>query len=60
MDVLLGNVESQHPDTAQLNTQANPYIERLIGSIRRGCLDHVIVLNESGPAPDSQILLPIL
>ena len=29
-------------------TQANPYVERLIGSVRRECLDHVIVLNESG------------
>ena len=26
----------------------NPYVERLIGSIRRECLDHVIVLNEAG------------
>ena len=25
----------------------NPYVERVIGSIRRECLDHVIVLNES-------------
>ena len=24
----------------------NPYVERLIGSIRRECLDHVIVLKE--------------
>jgi transposase InsO family protein len=24
----------------------NPFVERLIGSIRRECLDHVIVLNE--------------
>ena len=24
-----------------------PYVERLIGSIRRECLDHVIVLNEA-------------
>ena len=24
----------------------NPYVDRLIGSIRRECLDHVIVLNE--------------
>ena len=23
----------------------NPYVERLIGSIRRDCLDHMIVLN---------------
>lgn len=26
----------------------NAYVERLIGSIRRECLDHVIVLNERG------------
>ena len=25
----------------------NPYVERLIGSIRRECLDHVLVLNEA-------------
>ena len=25
----------------------NPFVERLIGSIRRDCLDHAIVLNES-------------
>ena len=25
----------------------NPYVERLIGSIRRECLDHVIVFNEA-------------
>jgi putative transposase len=25
----------------------NPYVERLLGSIRRECLDHVIVLNEA-------------
>jgi len=24
----------------------NPYVERLIGSIRRECLDHVIILSE--------------
>ena len=24
----------------------NPFVERVIGSIRRECLDHVIVLNE--------------
>ena len=24
----------------------NPYVERVIGSIRRDCIDHVIVLNE--------------
>jgi hypothetical protein len=25
---------------------ANPYVERVIGSLRRECLDHVIVLDE--------------
>ena len=25
----------------------NPYVERLVGSIRRECLDHVFVLNEA-------------
>ena len=25
----------------------NPYVERVIGSIRRECLDHVIIVNES-------------
>jgi transposase InsO family protein len=24
----------------------NPFVERLIGSIRRECLDHIVVLNE--------------
>ena len=27
----------------------NPYVERLIGSIRRECLDHVIIINEAHP-----------
>ena len=30
-----------------LTAHANPYVERLIGSIRRECLDHMIVLNAS-------------
>jgi transposase InsO family protein len=30
---------------AASSPQANPYVERLVGSIRRECLDHVIVWN---------------
>jgi transposase InsO family protein len=33
--------------TAARSPWQNPFVERLIGSIRRDCLDHVIVLNES-------------
>lgn len=32
--------------TAARSPWQNPYIERLIGSIRRECLDHVIIFNE--------------
>jgi putative transposase len=34
--------------TAPRSPWQNAYVERLIGSIRRECLDHVIVLNEAG------------
>lgn len=34
--------------TAAKSPWQNPYVERLIGSIRRECLDHVIVFNEIG------------
>lgn len=33
--------------TAARSPWQNPFVERLIGSIRRDCLDHAIVLNES-------------
>jgi putative transposase len=46
MDVLLGNVESQHRHAAQLNTHANAFCERLIGSVRRECLDFLIALHD--------------
>jgi len=32
--------------TAARSSWQNPFVERLIGSIRRECLDHVIVMNE--------------
>ena len=34
--------------TAPRSPWQNAYVERVIGSIRRECLDHVIVLNEAG------------
>jgi putative transposase len=34
--------------TAPKSPWQNPYVERLIGSIRRECLDHLIVFNETG------------
>ena len=34
--------------TAPQSPWQNAYLERLVGSIRRECLDHVIVLNETG------------
>jgi putative transposase len=34
--------------TAAQSPWQNPYVERLIGSIRRECLDHVFVFNEAG------------
>lgn len=34
----------------QLTTFANAYVERLIGSIRRECLNHFIVLNARHPS----------
>ena len=35
-------------EVVQSTAHANAYAERLIGSIRRECLDHVIVWNERG------------
>jgi transposase InsO family protein len=32
--------------TAPRSPWQNPYVERLIGSMRRECVDHVVVLNE--------------
>ena len=33
--------------TAPRSPWQSPYVERLIGSLRRECLDHLIVFNES-------------
>ena len=34
--------------TAAHSPWQNAYVERFIGSVRRECLDHVIVFNETG------------
>ena len=34
-------------NTAPRPPWQNPYVERLIGTLRRECLDHVVVLNET-------------
>ena len=33
--------------TAPRSPWQNPFVERLIGTLRRDCLDHVVVLNEN-------------
>jgi hypothetical protein len=38
----------------------NGHVERLIGSIRRECLDHVVVLGEKAPAPPANKLCDLL
>src|SRR6266511_558041 len=38
----------------------NPFVERVIGSLRRECLDHVIVVNENHLRRIFEKLLPIL
>jgi hypothetical protein len=43
----LENMGIKEVITAPQSPWQNPFVERLIGSIRRDCLDHVIVLNES-------------
>ena len=40
--------ESTEVLTAPQSPGQNAYVERLIGSIRRECLDHLIVINETG------------
>lgn len=41
-------MEIQEVLTAPRSPWQNAYIERLIGSIRRDCLDHVLVFDERG------------
>ena len=45
-DAVYGHGIRDRP-TALRSPWQNPYVERLIGSIRRKCLDHVIVFGEA-------------
>jgi transposase InsO family protein len=42
----LSNCGIEDVPTAPRSPWQNAYVERLIGSIRRECLDHVVILNE--------------
>ena len=47
---VLGRIKSmgiQDTPTSPASPWQNPYVERLIGSIRRECLNHFIILNEA-------------
>ena len=56
--IVIRSLQMWRPRSPGMNTAAvrtaprspwqNAYVERIIGSIRRECLDHVIVLNEAG------------
>ena len=46
-------MEIHEVKTAPRSPWQNPYVERLIGTLRRECLDHVVALNE----PDLRRLL---
>jgi len=40
------NLGNEDVRTSPQSPWQNPYVERLIGSIRRECLDHVVIVNE--------------
>jgi transposase InsO family protein len=46
--ITLAGMDIETIRTAPRSPWQNAYIERVIGSIRRECLDHVIVVNETG------------
>jgi transposase InsO family protein len=46
--------------TAARSPWQNPFVERIIGSVRRECVDHLIVLSEKSPAPHFEKLFRVL
>jgi hypothetical protein len=45
---------------APRSPRQNPYVERLIGTIRRECLDHMIVFGGGALAPDPEQVCRLL
>ncbi len=43
----VSNLRIEDMRTSPQSPWQNPYVERMIGSIRRECLDHVVILNEN-------------
>ncbi len=48
VEATIAGMHIQTVRTAPRSPWQNAYVERVIGSIRRECLDHVIVVNEAG------------
>src|SRR5262249_21692234 len=46
--------------TAPRSPWQNPYVERLIGSIRRDCLDHYIIFNSAASETNPEFLFHLL
>ena len=46
--------------TAPHSPWQNPFVEQFIGSIRRECLDHTLILNEKPSAARGGVLRPVL
>jgi len=55
----IAGMNTQAVPTAPRSPWQNAYAERVIGSIRRECLDHVIAINETGCGGSSSGILPI-
>ena len=45
----VSNLGIEDVRTSPQSPWQNPYVERLIGSIRRECLDHIVIVNEKHP-----------
>src|SRR3979409_6278 len=46
LSVRMADGDSGPPDITTISHRQNPYVERLIGTVRRDCLDHVLIFGE--------------